>query len=54
MVGILVQVRDFAFWNEDTPGWVVEAGEYEFSVGRSSAELVAKSVVQLDHKTFAS
>ncbi|KAI8652782.1 Beta-glucosidase [Fusarium keratoplasticum] len=53
MVEILVEARDFAFWDEETHGWVVEAGEYEFSVGRSSAELVAKLVVQLDHKTFA-
>ncbi|KAI8654272.1 Beta-glucosidase [Fusarium sp. Ph1] len=54
MVDIIVEARDFAFWDEETHGWVVEAGEYEFSVGRSSAELVAKSVVQLDHKTFTS
>lgn len=53
MVNILVETRDFAFWDEETHGWVVEAGEYEFSVGRSSAELVATSVVHLDRKTFA-
>ncbi|KAH7141905.1 glycoside hydrolase superfamily [Dactylonectria macrodidyma] len=50
---VLVKARDFAFWDEEAHQWVVKAGEYNFSVGKSSADLVAISTVYIEHKLYA-
>lgn len=47
-----VEARDFAVWSSGEKGqegrWVVEAGEYDFSIGRSAADLVATQRVAVD------
>lgn len=48
-----VKTRDFGFWDTAAHAWVVEGGEYNFSVGKSAGELVATSVVQVNRMTYA-
>ncbi|KAH7011017.1 thermostable beta-glucosidase B [Ilyonectria destructans] len=51
-VDLTVKARDFAFWDEGRHEWVVEAGDYNFSVGRSTWETVA-TVVSIVGRTYA-
>ncbi|KAJ3542133.1 hypothetical protein NM208_g4259 [Fusarium decemcellulare] len=53
VVEVLVKGRDFAFWDEKGREWVIEAGHYEFSIGRSSAHLVARSVLSIGRRTYS-
>ena len=52
VVELTVKARDFAVWSSGEKGqegrWVVEAGEYDFSIGRSAADLVATQRVAVD------
>jgi beta-glucosidase len=48
VVELTVTARDFASWSETDHKWVVEAGEYDFSIGRSAADLVATQRVAVD------
>lgn len=41
VVSLTVKARDFASWSEKEQSWVVEAGEYDFSIGRNAADLVS-------------
>ncbi|KAH6900419.1 family 3 glycoside hydrolase [Thelonectria olida] len=52
-VTIPVRARDFAFWDEAAQKWVVKAGDYKFSVGKSAADIVAESTVAVKEQTFA-
>lgn len=40
-VSLIVKARDFASWSEQDQRWKVEAGDYDFSIGRNAAELVS-------------
>lgn len=50
---ISVKIRDFACWSEEHRKWVVESGDYDFSVGKSSADLVAVSTLSVEHIQYA-
>ncbi|KAH7145424.1 thermostable beta-glucosidase B [Dactylonectria estremocensis] len=52
-VELPVHARDIAFWSEAKQRWVIEGGEYNFSVGKNAAELVATSVVNVAGQTYA-
>lgn len=52
VVEVPVQARDFASWNEKQHEWVVEAGEYIFSVGRNAADLVGSSKVSVESLSY--
>lgn len=43
-----VKARDFAFWSETDQKWVIEAEEYDFSVARNAANLVATKNVAVE------
>jgi beta-glucosidase len=40
--------RDFAFYDEDEASWVVEAGEFEILVGRSSRDVRDRTTVTVE------
>jgi beta-glucosidase len=40
--------RDFSFWSETVHGWVLEAGEFELLVGRSSRDFSGRATLDLD------
>lgn len=44
-VSLIVKARDFASWSEQDQRWKVEAGEYDFSIGRNAAELLSTAKV---------
>jgi beta-glucosidase len=41
VVELTVKARDFASWSEKEHKWVIEAGDYDFSLGRNAADLVS-------------
>jgi beta-glucosidase len=43
-----VKARDFAHWSEEERKWVVEAGDYDFSIGRNAADLVATERITVE------
>ncbi|MCU4728468.1 glycoside hydrolase family 3 C-terminal domain-containing protein [Halobacteria archaeon HArc-curdl7] len=47
-VSLSVDERAFAYYDADQSGWVVDAGEYEVAVGRSSREIVHSETVELE------
>ncbi|VUC30589.1 unnamed protein product [Clonostachys rosea] len=53
VVELPAQGRDIAFWSQQEQKWVLEAGEYNFSVGKSASDLVATATVQVGGKTYA-
>jgi beta-glucosidase len=52
-IEVPVKARDFAFWSEEERKWVVDAGVYNFSVGRNAGELVATTGVEVLARNFA-
>ncbi|KAM0548770.1 hypothetical protein ACHAPJ_009766 [Fusarium lateritium] len=52
VVEISVKARDFAYWSEEKRGWVVDEGEYNFSVGRNTADLVANEKVSVGSLSY--
>ena len=36
-----MKARDFASWSERGHKWIIEAGDYDFSLGRNAADLVS-------------
>ncbi|EOO01315.1 putative thermostable beta-glucosidase b protein [Phaeoacremonium minimum UCRPA7] len=48
-----VRARDFAFWSEKDSRWFVDEGEYNFSIGKNAAELVASQTVKIGAQTWA-
>ena len=44
-VSFTLDKRSFAFYNSEIPGWYVEDGEYEISIGKSSRELAGSLTV---------
>ena len=40
--------RDLSYWSESVRDWVLEAGEFELAVGRSSRDLPLATVVHVD------
>ena len=38
---LTVKARDFASWSERGHKWIIEAGDYDFSLGRNAADLVS-------------
>ena len=51
IVRLDVKARDFASWSEAEQKWVVEAGDYDFSIGRNAADLVATAKVAVEAQT---
>lgn len=41
VVELSVKARDFASWSEQDQKWKVDAGDYDFSIGRNAADLVS-------------
>ncbi|GAB7328608.1 hypothetical protein MBLNU13_g00548t2 [Cladosporium sp. NU13] len=41
VVGLTVKARDFASWSEKEHKWVIEAGDYNFSLGKNAADLIS-------------
>ncbi|KAH7006953.1 thermostable beta-glucosidase B [Ilyonectria destructans] len=52
-VELPVQGRDISFWSEEKQQWVLEGGEYNFSVAKSAADLVATTTVKVAGQTYA-
>jgi beta-glucosidase len=52
MVEVAVNLRDIAFWDEERHEWVVEAGDYIFSVGTSAADLALTAVLPIDRMVY--
>lgn len=48
VVDLTVKARDFASWNEKEQKWVIEAGDYNFSLGRNAADLVSTAKVAVE------
>jgi beta-glucosidase len=44
---LTLEKRDFAYYEENVKEWVVESGEFEILVGKSSREIVLKDTVNL-------
>jgi beta-glucosidase len=53
VVKLDVKARDFASWSEVEHKWVVEAGDFDFSIGRSAADLVATKKVAVEGQSEA-
>ncbi|KAM0546188.1 hypothetical protein ACHAPJ_010972 [Fusarium lateritium] len=51
-VELPVKERDLAYFDTDLKKWVVDGGEYRFSLGSSSADTVGSAVVKLDKAVF--
>lgn len=47
-VSVTVRVRDLAYWDEFIHRFRVDAGEYEFLVGSSSADIRGKATVKIE------
>ena len=43
-----LEKRDFAFWDEDTSSWKVEAGEFEIQIGSSSGDIRLKERIYVN------
>jgi beta-glucosidase len=52
-VSIVLVERAFTFWSTQFDRWVVEAGDFEISVGSSSRNLVATQTVTVDAPSLA-
>lgn len=48
VVELTVKARDFASWSEKEHKWVVEAGDYDFSLGRNAADLVSTARIPVE------
>jgi beta-glucosidase len=48
VVKLDVKARDFASWSEAEHKWVVEAGDFDFSIARSAADLIATKKVTVE------
>jgi beta-glucosidase len=51
VVDLTVKARDFASWSEKEHKWVIEAGDFNFSLGKSAADLV--STVKVAVKAYS-
>lgn len=47
-VCLLLEPRDFAFYNSEAGGWQSETGEFEILIGKSSAQIVLSTRVTLN------
>jgi beta-glucosidase len=45
IVNLSVKARDFASWSEADHRWVIEAGDYNFSIGKSAADLISTAKI---------
>jgi beta-glucosidase len=52
VVELVVSTRDLAFWDEGRHEWVVEAGDYIFSVGTSAVDLALSAVLPIDRIVY--
>jgi beta-glucosidase len=48
VVELTVKARDFASWSEKEHKWVIEAGDYDFSLGRNAADLVSTARIPVE------
>ncbi|KAL2802023.1 glycoside hydrolase superfamily [Aspergillus granulosus] len=48
VVEVVVNARDLASWDEGIHEWVVEAGDYIFSVGNSAVDIAMTAVLSMD------
>jgi beta-glucosidase len=48
VVELTVKARDFASWSEKEHKWVIEAGDYDFSLGRNAADLVSTAKIAVE------
>jgi beta-glucosidase len=53
VVELTVKARDFASWSEADHKWVVEAGDYNFSIGRNAADLVDTRKIAVEGQSEA-
>ncbi|KAL3458225.1 fibronectin type III-like domain-containing protein [Aspergillus heterothallicus] len=52
VVEVVVNARDLAFWDEEGHKWVVEAGDYIFSVGTSVVDTKMSTVLSMDRMIY--
>jgi beta-glucosidase len=52
-VDITVKVRDFATWEGGITKWIIEEGDYIFTVGKSAAESEFTSVIKITSREFS-
>ncbi|KAL4789745.1 glycoside hydrolase superfamily [Aspergillus venezuelensis] len=52
VVEVVVNARDFAFWDEEIPGWLVEAGDYVLSVGTSAVDIGMTAILSMDRMVY--
>lgn len=48
VVNLTVKARDFAVWSEKEQKWIIEAGEYNFSLGRNAANLISTTKIAVE------
>ena len=52
-VSVTLEARAFAFWDQDKQTWAVEAGTYEVVAAASSADVRAKTKVDVAARSIA-
>ncbi|UPK92787.1 hypothetical protein LCI18_003722 [Fusarium solani-melongenae] len=52
VVELPVQTRDFASWDDTSKTWRIDEGLYQFSIGKSSRDLVAEDTVEISSQTW--
>jgi beta-glucosidase len=50
-VTFILDMRAFAYWNEEIHDWYVESGEYQIQIGKNSQEIVLSVPVQVQGTT---
>jgi beta-glucosidase len=52
-VTLTLQPRDFAYYDSTYREWVIESGEFELLIGKSSADIVLRTTIQMNaHEPF--
>ncbi|KAI6755978.1 hypothetical protein HG530_011714 [Fusarium avenaceum] len=51
-VQLPVETKDFAYYDETAQQWVVEHGQYDFSLGRSAADIVQVVTMDVDKTVY--
>lgn len=49
---VTIDVRDFAYFNEQAQQWVIDEGEYHVSLGSSASDLLKTASLEINRKTW--
>ena len=47
-VTILLPVKELAYYNETKKAWLVESGAYKIKIGKSSRDIVAETLININ------